>query len=87
MAPATVRRGGQIIFHGAYFATDEKVTSWATRPDGIAIPIDEHGLVATDGEVRWVIVVPQTWMPGIWHMSAIGRTSERLLEVAFTVTK
>ena len=82
--PAQARAGQRVQFSGAGFNSDERVSVWATGPDGGTWAVEEN-LRARDGAVYYYFDLPANAQPGVWYLTGYGTDSDRLLVGSFTV--
>lgn len=91
VSPTAIAVGARINFKGSGFSDGESVKAWATRPDLTAVPLTDQPQAdpraVSGGDVYFFYDVPAAGPAGSWYMTAYGTRSERLLVVAFTVTR
>ena len=82
--PPQARAGQRVQFSGAGFNTGERVSVWATAPDGSTWAVEEN-LRARDGTIYYFFDLPANAQTGAWYLTGYGITSDRLLVGSFTV--
>lgn len=82
--------GATLSFSAGGFTPGEKVSYWASSPNGIAIAGD---IIEADdnGSIEWTWTVPDeddaNATPGIWLMVAYGNTSQSTTTIRFTISE
>ena len=82
---ASVLAGQVMVFEGGGFTPGERVATWGTSPNGVAVSGDYANAGHANGSLRVGFAVPKNAVSGRWSFTAYGETSQTPVITTFEV--